>query len=198
MLAYPLDWPEGWNRTQPNKQKRARYTVSFARARDELLAELQRMDRSNKSLAVISTNIQLGKDGLPYANFREPDDSGVAVHFMRQGSQHVIACDTWDLIKDNMRAVCLTVSALRALDRTGASGILDRAFSGFTALPDLHEKSWREVLSVGANPSLDIVRSKYKRLCQVWHPDKNPDDPDAERYFQEIQKAWMQARDELS
>ena len=53
----------------------SQFQVSFAKARDELLVELKRLNATN---IVISSNVETRQDGLPYARSKEPDDPGVA------------------------------------------------------------------------------------------------------------------------
>lgn len=193
--AYPLEWPEGWPRTEGRWRQSARYQVSFARARDDLLHELELLDQTNEWAAVLSTNVALRRDNLPYANQKGPEDCGVAVYFMRNGKPHVMACDVWDKVKDNLRAIGLSIAALRAMERAGASGILDRAYSGFEALPAPGRKrSWREVLECLSENDIEAVRRHYKRLVQRYHPDKGDGD---HAKFQEIQQAWKEAQEAL-
>jgi hypothetical protein len=84
---------------------------------------------------VVSTNVPTRRDGLPYADAREPADPGVAVYFTHGKRQLVIACDSYSTVRANMRAVGATVEALRAIQRHGATSLLERAFTGFAALP---------------------------------------------------------------
>ena len=76
--AYPLTWPDGWPRRKPHQRNRSKYEVTFLRARDELVREL---NAGRARHVVISTNIPLRRDGLPLANMREPEDPGVAVYW---------------------------------------------------------------------------------------------------------------------
>ena len=115
--AFPLEWPHGWPRTE--KPQRARFDTSFARARDGVMNELNRMGVADHEI-VISTNIQTRRDGLPYASHREPDDSGVAVYFDLDGREQCIPCDRWDRVRDNMQVIHKTIGALRGLERWGA------------------------------------------------------------------------------
>lgn len=166
--AFPLHWPEGWPRTATPQS--SRFDVSFASARDGLLDELRLF---GARYPVISTDIELRRDGLPYANQREPNDRGVAVYFEWNGKQHVLACDRWDKIKDNMRALEKTVEALRGIDRWGASTILERSFQAFVALPPSGKKPWREVFGFDPASYHDRhgVESKYRALAKTRHPD---------------------------
>lgn len=108
--AYPLAWPAGWPRAR--RKSSAAFNLSFAKGRDELMRELRLM---GARYPVLSSNVPLRRDGLPYAAQREPDDPGVAVYFMWQGKQMTFACDRWDKVKDNVRAIGKTIEALRGV-----------------------------------------------------------------------------------
>jgi hypothetical protein len=101
--AYPFTWATVYPRTLQHKRKEARFEVSFAVARDHLLHELELL---NAFAVVISSNVQLRRDGLPYASFREPDDPGVAVYFRIGKKNYALCCDRWLKVKDNLRAIC--------------------------------------------------------------------------------------------
>lgn len=168
--AFPLHWPEGWPRTKT--QQSSRFDVSFASARDGLLDQLRML---GARYPVISTDIELRRDGLPYASQPEPKDRGVSVYFEWKGKQHVLACDRWDKIKDNMRALEKTVEAMRGIERWGASSMMERAFSAFIALPPSGERkrSWREVFGFGPNsrPDREGLELQYRTLAKKRHPD---------------------------
>ena len=51
---------------------------------------------------VISTNIELRREGLPDAGRPAPADLGVAVYFTYNGSEQCIPCDKWRTIRENM------------------------------------------------------------------------------------------------
>lgn len=203
--GYPLYWPEGWTRTQPLRRRAAPYKVHFVQARDELVHSLELM----RARAIcISTNIPLRRDGLPLANIAEPQDTGVAVYWTTQTGQllngkpeavtRVIACDKWTRTRDNLRALGLAIEALRALERSGASQVLDRAFLGFTALP-AHAggtivRPWREVLGCATpNPSVVDVEALYRLKVQAAHPDRGG----SHEQMVELNRAHDQALQEL-
>ena len=104
--AYPLQWPSAWPRT--DTPQRSRFGVSFAVARDDLLSELELLGATD---IVISANIELRRDGLPYANRPEPDDRGVAIYFVWHGRTQCIPVDRWDRVRDNVRAAGLIEAA---------------------------------------------------------------------------------------
>lgn len=192
---YPLYWPEGFTRTRASSRQRARYKVSPGMARDDLQRELTAMGARR---VVVSTNIPYRADGLPYANMRKPDDVGVAVYWTtKDGSERVIACDKWDTVEHNLRAVGLAIEAIRALERTGASDILERAFRGFTALPastsSPKKRTWREVLGfhAGAFPTADVLKDAYRTVAKIAHPDRGG----SQEAFVELEQAYAEAKD---
>jgi hypothetical protein len=172
--AYPLAWPEGWKRTK--NRKHSAYKVSFSAARDDLAKELSMLARRHHDV-VISSNVPTRRDGLPMVGHREPDDPGVAAYWIdKQGRQRVIACDTWRTVRENLRAVGLAVGALRLLERTGASEILERAFTGFAALPPQGGATdWPSVLGIPATSTAEHVRAAYQELAFRHHPDRGGD-----------------------
>lgn len=49
---------------------------------------------------------------------------------------YVIANDQFREVRLNMAAIVMSLKALRQLDRCGSTGLLERAFKGFSALPE--------------------------------------------------------------
>lgn len=199
MEAYPLQWPEGWKRT--NKPQLSRFgkgiyhKPSIATGKDKILGEVRRLGGKN---VVISTNLKLKLDGLPYSNQSEPEDRGVAVYFTKNingvDEQMCIACDSFNKIGCNLYAIGSSVEAMRAMERWGCSEMLNRAFTGFKALPQHttpNVKLWFEVLECGETAARDIVYSCFKTLVKKYHPDKPESDINK---FHEVQEAWEKAK----
>lgn len=53
----------------------------------------------------------------------------------------------------------------------------------------------RRILGVSSDASEREVRNAYRRLVKTAHPDLNPDDPNAERRFRDIQTAFRELVD---
>lgn len=138
---------------------------------------------------IISTNIPLRNDGLPYASFRIPADKGVAVYFTLKNEQMVFACDKWDKIEDNVQAIRKTIEALRGLDRWGVSEMLKRAFTGFKALgapQGVKEQEWWQLLNLAPTATEEQIRARFRELAKLHHPDVTKGSHD---YFTQIKNA---------
>ncbi len=177
---YPLSWPFGWKRTK--NPGPSQFKTEPGRATSGLTQELLRLGASK---VIISSNAQYRNDGMPYARQATIHDCGVAVYFNRKGKDMVFACDTYWSLHDNIHAIAKTIEALRAIERWGASDMLDRAFTGFTALPPPivagMKRPWREVLDLVEGfdrITPDIVRTRYRTLASKYHTDKPGGDHD--------------------
>lgn len=186
--AFPLHWPEGWPRSKVRRS--AAYRVKLAKARDDLINELRLMGAES---IVISTNAPPRADNTPIAGApQQPQgDPGVAVYFYLKGARQVIACDQWDRLTDNLRACGLTIAALRMIERTGASDLLDRAFEGFKMLPapSSEPRPWWEVLRCRQDASRVGVRRAFEREAMARHPDRGGSDQD----MAELNQAYKEA-----
>lgn len=166
--AYPLCWPAGRRRTGYTESSRFRTTLGAA------IREVQReVERLGGTSLVISSNLPLRRDGLPYANVRQPDDRGVAVYFTLKKKPMCFACDRWKGVEENMWAIAKTIDALRGIERWGSGQMVEQAFTGFTALPAPEQPF--QVLGVGANATPDQVEEAYRRLAMQHHPDRGGD-----------------------
>jgi len=195
IAAFPLQWPAGWKRTVWASRKPGRFTKgerqyasapggsSWMRQRDlsvtdgvdRVLRELERMGIERQDV-VISTNVRTRLDGLPRSGERKPEDPGAAVYWEeRGGARRVMAIDLYTDVADNLAAIAATLEAMRAIERHGGAAILERAFTGFVALPAPGAaRSWREVLGIPSSmgTNRDSINAAYRRLAGAAHPDR--------------------------
>jgi hypothetical protein len=131
---------------------------------------------------VISTNLRTRLDGLPRGDQARPSDVGAAVYWQK-GKQPMrcMAIDAYDEVEDNLAAIAATLEAMRAIERHGGAAILDRAFTGFTALPAPiiagTSRPWYVVLDCSPNSGREVIDHSYRRLASRYHPDKEGGDP---------------------
>lgn len=188
---YPLTWP--LKRPRTRNRVPGRFRVSLNRALDDLADEIARHVGSTGGRGerwLLSSNVPVRRDGWPYASAREPDDPGVALYLTRNGTQYVLACDTYTTVAANVRAVSKTLEALRAIERHGSSGLSEQAYSGFAMLGAV---DWRRVLGVNGNATIEHVTRCYRRLVAECHPDRGGDPA----RFREIVAAFEAAKGEL-
>ncbi|CAG9173237.1 hypothetical protein CURE108131_20795 [Cupriavidus respiraculi] len=219
MTNYPLSWPSGWPRKTDAQRADARFgrkdrrTVQYTNGASSswtttkaltvadgvkrVQDELSRLGARPGS-AIISTNVVVRLDGLPRSGQREPADPGAAVYWTdRAGAPRVMAIDRYRAVADNLAAIAATLEALRAIERHGGAQILDRAFTGFTALPSPAAGiSWREAIGVGPGErDIAAVRAAYRRHAQAAHPDRPGGSHDE---MARLTAAMRQAERELS
>jgi len=48
----------------------------------------------------------------------------------------------------------------------------------------------RQALGLSEPVTIDGIKERYRELARKWHPDNNPDDPDREKRFENIAKAY--------
>ena len=187
--AYPLAWPPGRPRTK--YPERSRFDTTQDIAQRCLFNELRQLGATG---VILSTNIKLRNDGMPYASQRDPDDRGIAVYFKYKDRDMVFSCDRWDKIKDNMQAVRHTIGALRGIERWGSGDAMEAAFTGFQALPPPSERPWWDVLELDPTvKNLGAIKGQYSILAKQRHPDAGGSD----KLMAELNVAFDSAKLEL-
>jgi hypothetical protein len=193
ITAFPLAWPPGWKRTAADARTFGRFgttkqsssgswrsvqDITVAAATQRLRAELDRMAVHGDDL-VLSTNLKLRLDGLPRSDQAQPADPGAAVYWNDPWSAapRCMAIDRYTKVEMNIAALAATIEAMRAIERHGGAVVLERAFTGFAALPAPivagMKRHWRDVLEFGNGaPTRDAITSHFRILASTAHPDK--------------------------
>ena len=189
--ASPLSWPPGWRRTPSHRRTsakfgkgvevRSQFSGNVYKQKRELTIEdgVQRIRGElgrmgiNLATVIISSDLRLRQDGLPYSNQATSKlDPGAAVYWRDGKDARCMAVDRYDRIADNLAAIAATIEAMRAIERHGGATILDRAFMGFAALPaPAAQNQPHEVLGVAENANRAEIEYAYRRLAQQVHPD---------------------------
>lgn len=184
--AYPLQWPTGQPRWS-SFRKVATFKVTEARAVEHLHEQLDAMRATN---VVVSTNRQAYS-----RSSANPEDPGAAVYFVRKGQEICVACDKWIRLEHNIRAIGLTIEAMRGIDRWGTEDMVDAAFTGYAALPSsviltpYTVRPWHEVLEVSPTASIETIRAAHKSHLMKAHPDRGG----STAAFEEVQRAFKEA-----
>lgn len=181
--VHPLCWPEGWRRTPlhqveegKNRFRRVRSSSgqspfwTLAEARDALLEELHRLGATPWTI-VISSNFKVTARGVMTDSGARPMDQGVAVYFELGERSLVMACDRFRRAEENMRSITLAIEAMRALERHGGGVMMERAFTGFLALPAAGPDCWT-VLGIPPGARPDEIEKAYRVKAKTRHPDQ--------------------------
>lgn len=184
-MVFPLAWPAGRPRTPAGDRRPALFrdagrhlTMTSSRAR--LCAQIEMLTPRGRAWRLddirLSTNIRFTLAGTRDQNVsrREPDDPGVALYFALDGRPHVLACDRWTTVYDNIAAIAAHIEALRGQERWGVAD-LAQAFAGHVALPPPGAQPARRWWQVLGLPGPDMTRHDvdvmYRRLASRHHPD---------------------------
>lgn len=215
--AYPLAWPTGWKRTPAPDRLSARFhkprreigygtekkyvamrslTINEGLSRVHAVLDKMKLGRHE---VVVSTNLVLRNDGEPRLSQGEPEDPGVAVYWMDSRQRNMaMAIDLYDRVADNLAAIAATLEAIRSIERHGGAAILERAYTGFLALPAPSggtRRSWRDVLDLHEKRATrDDVNRCYRALAALRHPDRGG----TEALMSELNMARDAALQELS
>lgn len=182
--SFPLAWPIAVprhkgrrTRAQFNRKERQSsatlngYTYTKTKeltVADGLTRVQAELSRFGATRLVVSSNIPVRRDGLPYSNQKEPTDPGVAVYFRLRGKPYCLPCDRWDRVADNLAAIAAHIAALRGIERWGV-GTLEQAFTGYLALPDPNMVDWRAEFPHVT--TLDGLEQTYRARAKELHPD---------------------------
>lgn len=173
---YPLKWPQGWprakSRTFNASFRSGNRWVTVDRATSDLYFEMAKLLKTKEPKFVLSTNIPLRKDGWPRSDQR-PTDPGAAVYFKLRGQDRVLACDKWQEVAQNIRAIQLHIDAVRGMERWGV-GTLEQAFTGHAAIPERTDGSdWRAEFGFEPGTAVQVseVQNRFRELSRQRHPD---------------------------
>jgi hypothetical protein len=177
--GYPLSFPADRPRTSPGDRKEALWRnagsrITLSAAKERLRQQVNAMTRQGRPWRVLnqvlSTNIRYTASGSrdQSVSRRDPDDAGVAFYFDLDGKPHVLACDRWNTVADNIAAIAAHIEALRGQERWGVAD-LRQAFAGHVALPA--PDPWWGVLGVDRGASIDVITAVYRTKSKTAHPN---------------------------
>lgn len=198
----PLCWPDNAPRTIPSARKTPLFAEqSVASALKYLRSEINRLNKRrwdyDEDSLIISSNLQIRLDGLPYSNQGEPNDSGVAAYFnlrfWRNGKEYsrhvVLTCDRWRKAVDNLTAIAKDIEAQRARERWGCTTV-EQAFQGYLAIPErCGGLAWWDLLGVKPDVAQQDIKEAFRVLAKTRHPDVGGD----RSQWNKLQEAYDQA-----
>lgn len=185
--AFPLCWPVGYKRSMT--RYRSKFKQTPEKVQKFLHSEINKLGGIN---LVVSTNIPIRKDGGFYSEYagRSIDDPGVAIYFNYKGKNISMCCDQYLSVHENICALGKGIEALRGMNRWGVSDFIERAFTGFAALPESRQtvkKEWWDILGTRHDAREDEIKTAYRVLAKKYHPDVNKENPE---YFDIVKRAY--------
>lgn len=124
------DWPGDRERSR----QRARFDSSYAKTLELLADELRRLAARQVVIQAGFSPYDIRNDGWPRSNAKKPVDPGVIVSFQSKHGPLSYPCDRFTDWQDNLRAIALSLQALRAVDRYGVTRRAEQ-YRGWTQLP---------------------------------------------------------------
>lgn len=187
-FAYPCAWPLGRPKTASRQAAawrhaggRVNWDVAIGRLREQVNA-MTRPGRSWRVLEqTLSSNYELRLDGRPRRDRGAPADPSVAFYFELDGQPHVLACDRWNTVPDNIAAIAAHIEALRGQERWGVAD-LKQAFAGHVALPA--PEQWWQILGVSSSASIAEIDAAWRAKIHAAHPDRGGSNDAAARLNQ--------------
>lgn len=181
------------------QRKSSPFSATWSTTEEQLERELRHLRAHDAVLEIAGISPRdVRKDGTLRVDAR-PAHPGVRLSFQtRDHGEMSFTCDTYavfvDAWKDNVRAIVLTLEALRAVERYGATQ--GQQYAGFAALPPgagatamggmtrdqalevlgKHGTSLDPIPAEYVNTAPDSLRSMWRRARKYTHPDRNGGD----------------------
>lgn len=109
-----------WIGAPTKNRKVAPFSVPYDKTLRELEKELRHLKARDILIQAYLTERQIRADGWPRANER-PAGPGVILTFTTASGALSFPCDTYQHYESNIRAISLSLTALRAIDRYGVT-----------------------------------------------------------------------------
>lgn len=166
----------------------SRFKSSWQQTLTLLEDELRRIRAKRIVIQVDLDASQIRNDGWPRSS-ANPRSPGVVLSFESPKGSLSFPCDRYDDWKDNVRAIGLSLEALRTVDRYGVTQSSEQ-YRGWTALPPpVEEDDPYSVLAKFADTTREAAmkfhETVYQRAVMKVHPDKGGNAAD----FMVVQKA---------
>lgn len=184
---------------RPDDRRTAtRFSSTWIETEHLLIDEVERLNGRNLVVEVDIREQDLRRDGTIRANAREAASPAVVIAFEATHGPMLFRCDTFHAPyrdqgpdwQHNVRAVALTLQALRAVDRYGATDT-GQQYQGFKAIgggtpmpaaPERMSSSAAAELIRSYGPAGEVsLESAYRRALRATHPDMGGQRDDFER-----------------
>jgi hypothetical protein len=186
LIVRPLIvWPAG-RRTRD--RRRGPFKTSWYNLRSDLDYELDQVEAPHGVLSVFCSEGDIRNDGWLRADFRFRDPGVVLSFRHREAGDLQYPCDTYDDPWQNVRAISLTLTALRAIKRYGVAQHAEQ-YRGWKAIAPVSSNGaeWKEprtfaeaqrflegVIGRPLGPLVDAGdwREAFRMAMRESHPDR--------------------------
>lgn len=152
-----------WPHKPTNPRQWARFDTPYPRTVALLIREVELLGgKGDITIGVGLSETDIRLDGQPRANARAMSHPGVEISFESKVGRLSYATDQYSEWQDNVRAIAVSLEALRAVERWGVSK--GRQYTGFALL-----EAGPPVETVGAR--LVDEYGSVKKALQATHPD---------------------------
>lgn len=183
MLEVRFSPVQKWPTAPTIARDHSRFKAGLPDTLDLLERELCYLRAQDISIELYLTRDQIRNDGWPRADAR-PTQPGVILKYKTNQGQFAWPCDKFTDYRANMRAIALTLQALRAIARYGVTTEKGEQYTGWLQLPASSETDELtalalEIIAIG-NLSIepDQLLSSSEALAAAWraaitvaHPD---------------------------
>lgn len=123
---------QGWPKEPMSDRRGSMFRIEYEQLVDDLEEELRFLQTDQAIISVAVTKQQIRLDGTLRAGV-EPTQPGVVLNILRTTGNVQFACDTYTEWRSNLRAISLTLTALRSLNRYGCSMSTEQ-YQGFAQI----------------------------------------------------------------
>jgi hypothetical protein len=175
------EWPQG----MPEHPTHSPFKANYSQSEDLLLRELAHLNAKNVVLEIDVRSQDLRLDGTLRANAKS-QGRRVVLYADTVHGPLMMPCGTYTSWQDNIRAIALSLEALRKVDRYGCS-VRGEQYRGWTAIPASTsmttkvEAAWRLLIDIATGePDYEMAREHrtranldlyYREAAKVAHPD---------------------------
>jgi len=175
---------------------RSKFKKSYGETMRDLDKELRMIGASNVVISLDCDSREIRNDGMPRSDCRPRSPAVVLSFESRKTGAMQMPCATYHDWQDNVRAIAMSLEALRAVDRYGVTQKAEQ-YKGWSKIagPDAaqtKESSAKLISQFSGFADADIVRSAeiyrsaVKAAMVTTHPDRNGG---AEGSFKAVQAA---------
>lgn len=142
-----------WPGETPRFTHASKFEATYSKTLDLLQRELRQLGARDVVMQAFFRPNQIRQDGFPYSGAR-PERSGVILSF-RTASKGAFSFPCWRYSKfeDNVRAIALSLEALRAVDRYGVTQRAEQY------------QGWKQIEAPGARPVFESADSAARFVC---------------------------------